>query len=481
MLDKSAKNIFYKFSIISIFVLGFILRSYAFIIFRPLWRDECSLALSIYFGKFSELWGVLHHMQSAPPIFMTICKLFNNINPYLPEYTLRILPYLSGLISIYLFFLLSKKLFESKYAIIISNFAFAINTQLIYYSHEFKQYSTDVMVVLGVVLYLSNLDFSKLTTKKILLNSIILALLPLLSIPSLFVIAAWVLICLFRKSDIKKCLITLIPIFLTNILYYLFILKPSQKIMLDNYNFLWEKGFLSFNFDSISYVLQNNLSFYFQQCNCTIVAIVTALIGLIFICKRRLEIDKLIISFIFIVIAASFLSIYPIQERVSLYLLPFAILLAVMPLNFSNKLWLKVICTILLCCIFVGKNNYSLSGYNNENPALMMQVLKFKYQEGDCVIVNDVSDSQYQIYSYIYNFKVPANKLGIIQLADYGEDWYYNVLDKIPKGNRYWFFYSYDIVTKPVIEFLKNWAHKNGNVLYELNPNQKSYLLYVQL
>ncbi len=81
----------------------------------------------------------------------------------------------------------------------------------------------------------------------------------------------------------------------------------------------------------------------------------------------------------------------------------------------------------------------------------------------------------------IYTFKVPNNRLGTIQLADYGEEWYYGVLNILPKGRKYWFYYSYDIVTKPVVAFLKNWISKNGKILYELYPNQKFCLIYVQL
>lgn len=481
MFNKSAKDTLYKFAVIITFILGIILRSYSFAIFRPLWRDECSLALSIYFGNFLDLWGVLYHTQSAPPIFMTICKLFNTINPEFPEYSLRIFPFLSGIISIFLFYFLVKKIFKSKLAIIISIFAFAVNLQLIYYSHEFKQYSTDVLVILGCILYLSKIRLSNLTTKQVWLNAFFLALLPLLSLPAVFITASWILLCFFKKDNIKSLIITLIPISVINILYYLFILKPSRKTMLENFSFLWEKWFLSFNFDSIHNLINSNLSFYFQQCNYIVIPLILVLIGLVFIIKRKLEIDKLILLTLALAIIASFLSIYPIQERVSLYLLPFIIILTVMPLNFSKQIYLKIIYIIMFCCILFGKNNYDTFNQNNESTVLMMQILKTNYKTNDFVVYNDMSDSQYKIYSLVYDFKVPNNRLGTIQLADYGEEWYYNVLNRLPKGNRYWFFYSYDLGTKPVIPFLKNWTHKNGKILYELYPDEKSCLLYVQL
>lgn len=113
---------------------------------------------------------------------------------------------------------------------------------LIYYSHEFKQYSTDVMVVLACILYLSKLNISDLTVKKILLHSTIIAILPLLSLPSLFVIAAWILLKVFEKNNIKKIVLALVPIFIINFLYYLFILYPSKKLMINDYDFYGERG-----------------------------------------------------------------------------------------------------------------------------------------------------------------------------------------------------------------------------------------------
>ena len=481
MFSDALKNKFYKISVTIIFILGILLRLYSFVVFRPLWRDECSLALNIYFGNFLDLWKVLLHIQSAPPVFMTVCKLFNSVNPFLPEYFLRLFPLISGLLSIYLFFLVTKKLFDSKLAIILANFIFAVNTQLIYYSHEFKQYSTDVMVVLGCIWYLSKINLSELGKKQILLNAILLAVLPLLSVPAFFVMAAWFIVSALKKSNIKNLILTIIPILVINIPYYLFILKPSKKIMTENFNFLWGKGFLSLNFNSIYYVIKTNLSFYFQQCKYIIIPLLMVLVGFILIAKRRREIDKLISVMIFLVITASFLHLYPIFNRVSLYLLPFAILFTVMPLNYLKSKWLKIVFGLVLCFFLFGKNNYGIINRDVENPAMMMKILKENYQKGDYVIHNDMSDSQYILYLYIHGFKVTDNKEGVIRLADYGEDWYYSILNKLPKGKRYWFFYSYDIDTKPVVPLLKNWASKNGKILYKWCPNKKSCLLCVQL
>lgn len=189
----------------------------------------------------------------------------------------------------------------------------------------------------------------------------------------------------------------------------------------------------------------------------------------------------MILTTLFFVIIASFLSIYPIQERVSLYLLPFIILFIVLPFDYFKQIWIKILCVILLCFTFVGNFNYSIISSNIENHDIMMQILKSKYQEGDYIIYNNVSDSQFEIYAYLYNFKSYGNKIGKFKLTDYGENWYYSVLNTLPKGKRYWFFYAYDLDTKPVIPFLKNWAKRNGKILYEETFNKKSYLLYIQL
>ena len=480
MIDFLKKN-YYKIILICIFVSAIVLRIYSFATYRPLWRDECSLAINIYYKSFTGLWGVLFHAQSAPPLFMSICKIFNQIIPYIPEYMLRLFPLLSGLVSIWLFYLLTEKFFRTKFAIILSNILFAINTQLIYFSHEFKQYSTDVAICIGAVLYFSNLNLEKFSRKQIIYNSILFVLLPFLSLPSVFILGAWGLIQILNKVKIKSLISIFLPSVILNFIYYVFTLLPARKLMLYYLEFMWDDGFIKPNLYSIYAVIKNNLLFCFQPCNIYHIPALYIAIGFIISIKRRCETDKLILYTILMVILASVLSIYPIKNRVSLYLLPFIIIYIILPIDYFAQKLSKFIFTIILCIFLFGYSHYNLENTYYEDANQMMQILKNNYKIGDYIFYNDVSDSQYIIYSHLYDFKVPDNRLGVFQLTDYGEDWYYSILNTLPKNNKYWFFYSYDLDSKPVIPFLKNWAHKNGKILFEKEINNKSYLLYLQL
>ena len=474
------KNLLYKILITFIFVLGAALRIYAFIPYRALWRDECNLALSIYFHNFADLWGVLEHMQSAPPIFMTVCKIFNSVNPYFPEYFLRLFPLISGLVAIYLFYKLTTKLYESDLAILAANFLFAVNTKLIYFSHEFKQYSSDTAVLLALLLYFMNFDIANMSRKKLVAHSFIIALCPFLSLPSVFVIASWFCLNLIQKANLKRLFLIVLPALVLNLFYYIHTLIPSRKIMLKYFNFLWQNGFLEFNINSVTSIIKNNIHFYFNECMFILIPVCLLFLGLIIMLKRRNKLDKLILYTLGFVILASFMKIYPIDGRVSLYLLPLIIAISVIPLAVCKQNVLKITCIILLMMITGRFNMKDIINTNIEPPSYMMQILKYNYKPGEYIIYNDVSDSQFAIYEHIYDLQVPQDKIGVIQLTDYSESWYYSVLDLLPKNNKYWFYYANDLNSKPVIVLLKNWVNKNGNVLYEKDFNN-ACLLYVQL
>jgi hypothetical protein len=57
-------------------------------------------------------------------------------------------PLLSGIIAIYLFYLIARDLYQGR---LLASFLFTISWSLIYYSSELKQYSSDVMIGLLLI------------------------------------------------------------------------------------------------------------------------------------------------------------------------------------------------------------------------------------------------------------------------------------------------------------------------------------------
>ena len=112
---------------------GLALRIKAFVAGRPLWHDECSLALNIFDNNnIFAYFKPLNYTQAAPPLFMIATKIITNIFG-INEYTLRFIPLLSGILSIPAFYILSRRFISNIWVILIANLLFAINYQLIYY------------------------------------------------------------------------------------------------------------------------------------------------------------------------------------------------------------------------------------------------------------------------------------------------------------------------------------------------------------
>ena len=66
-----------------------------------------------------------------------------------------------------------------------------------------------------------------------------------------------------------------------------------------------------------------------------------------------------------------------------------------------------------------------------------------------------------------------------INLADYGKEFYTGLLNQLPKGHTYWFYYPYDYHKKTVIPFVRDWAKTKH--IEEEHLNDHSYFLKVKI
>ncbi len=130
--------------------LGILLRVVPYLHNRSLWLDEAMLAKGLLAKSFSQLLGLLDHGQMAPVGFLFIAKtLVLNFGD--GEYVLRLLPLLAGILSLFLFWGVARQILSLRGATIALGL-FAISEHLIYYSSDFKPYSSDAMIALGIYL-----------------------------------------------------------------------------------------------------------------------------------------------------------------------------------------------------------------------------------------------------------------------------------------------------------------------------------------
>jgi len=129
-------------------VAGIALRLRQYLVARSLWADEASLALNLVTRTFAGLTQPLDYHQAAPIGFLFIEKLaviiFGN-----NEYSLRLFPLLSSVAAAFLIYRIAREYLGLAGMLAVA--LFALNSWLISYSVELKQYSSDVMVTLLLV------------------------------------------------------------------------------------------------------------------------------------------------------------------------------------------------------------------------------------------------------------------------------------------------------------------------------------------
>src|SRR5215213_3690007 len=90
-------------------LMGAILRLRQYLTGRSLWADEAMLALNIVERNFAGMFQPLDYDQGSPIGFLLVEKFFNSILGK-SEFALRLFPLLVGSISLWLFYLLLKRI-----------------------------------------------------------------------------------------------------------------------------------------------------------------------------------------------------------------------------------------------------------------------------------------------------------------------------------------------------------------------------------
>lgn len=167
--------------------LGVALRVAQYLAGRPLWLDESSLSGNILGRSFAGLFGPLSSTQLAPPGFLALEWLAGRV-PGEPAWTLRFVPLVAGVASLFLFERLSRRLLGPT-AALLALAMFAVSDDLIYYASELKQYSSDVAIALACGLMGLDLIAGGASTGRLAGSAALGAAVVWFSHPALFVLA----------------------------------------------------------------------------------------------------------------------------------------------------------------------------------------------------------------------------------------------------------------------------------------------------
>ena len=490
LFSKFNRKVLYNLIIITIFILGIILRTQAYT-YNVFEDDECRLVIALLEAKtYTALFFPLDAGQSAPPLFTCLSMLLGNLFGY-KEVVLKFIPYISSLGAIGFFYLFCKNYFSKKLAVISSLFLFAVNHNYIIYSAVFKQYSTDVFFSILCLYFLPRIDVLQLNKKNLILLSFLLILILLFSLPSAFFVGAFAVVNIiyhFRDKEFYKKLILLFtPFILFTVLYYIFNLAPSKINMEAAFPDYWADGFWKLSIADFIRILTFNFKFYFIPNNLTLFELILFVWGSIICFFDKSSVRKTSLYIIFTILAALFASllhIYPLAGRVGLYLSPLFILLMILPLEKSvlpkPAFWAALIFLIL------GFSGYSIKYIQQFSdstnifkyaPKTLMLEIKDKFKpDKDIILCNSASVTSYIFYSSKYNFE--TDRVYIMELGEYDEESVYRYLSSLKKNQNYWLYLIKDYRQKPIFPYIHKWL-ENKKILY-FKQERNSYLIYFE-
>lgn len=462
---------------LSVILIGIIIRIILYSYGRPLWNDECALALNLVDFNCINCFKSLNYGQAAPPFFLLLSALFSKLILN-TELSLRFFPLISSILSIFVFYDLSNKMLTKKITIFFALLLFCFNYQLVYYAQEFKQYSSDVLIFLSILTSYFYLSIKNASIKKIVFTGITYATCIWLSFTSLFAIFTVFCILILKDKTYQKIFILSIPIALSFICFLSTQHHLASSEYLHNY---WAEGFINHSFNNFFSILINYFIFAFNNLFLFILFFVGIILKTLGI-KDEKSLMLLIPSFLAIFL--SYLSIYPLSSRVALYLTPVFIFFIVQILdyiNFKHKIMNYSLCS---CIIFIGSLSavtisiYKIDkkNFEYENIIFPLNIAKQSAKNNDIVYISDGSIISYEFYKKNFHFKnVMMEEKRITDFNDYA-----NFLDSLPKGKTYYYIFSHFPNKQNRLNNLYLWAKTKKDFKIYADKSSNALIIFTQ-
>jgi len=317
---------------VAICLVGISLRTYFYLLNRSLWVDEAMLAVNIVSRTFVGLLQPLEYDQGAPVGFLlaqkVVASLFGN-----RDIVLRLIPFLAGCLSVPLVYVVAKRSSRG-WSPLVALSLFSLSPTLIYYSSEVKQYSTDVLMALLLLLVAQETFRERSKRGTLLALGIAGALAMWISHPALFILAAILLtlaLVLLVRRDVHR-LSWLLGIAAAWGLTLALLYVVSLRNLTSNSSLL--------NFWAGSFAPQpiwSNLRWYWSALVGLVrdsaglgwnpAVLVLLPLGLSYAAARRWQWMLLLVLPLLLALVASALGKYPFSGRMLLFLVPSTVLL----------------------------------------------------------------------------------------------------------------------------------------------------------
>ncbi|MDQ2693302.1 MAG: glycosyltransferase family 39 protein [Chloroflexota bacterium] len=416
-----------------VLLLGALLRLRQYLTGRSLWADEAMLALNIVNRGFSGMFQSLDYDQGAPVGFLLVEKLFNSMLGK-HELALRLFPLLVGLLSLGLFYLLLRRLTHTT-GLVIALVLFALNPRLIYYSSEVKQYIVDVAVTISLLLLAAPV-FRASAQKKDFAWLGLAGLVGLwFSHPALFVLAGIglaLLIETLRRRDAShlRLVLGMGLLWLLNIAFlYLLILKDlSQNAYMREY---WQGAFLPLPPWSdpgwLARAVEQNIGVQFGVPYAVFFVFALMLAGWILLLVQDRAYGMTVALIVLSTLIASGLGLYPVFERMVLFLVPVGLILLgklveavyqrLQHGSFIGVFFVSMLAGFLIYGPLVTSIQAFVEPKYFEHIRPTMEHLRDSWKEGDALYVSYGAVPAFRYYTSFYGLEAIPYQAG--RRADY--------------------------------------------------------------
>lgn len=466
--------------------IGIVLRSTQYLFNRSLWLDEAALALNIINRQFSDLTKPLTGAQNAPVGFLFLVKsatiLFGN-----SEYALRMIPFIAGVVSIFLFFYFLKQVVVEGKGRYISLAIFIFSTDLIYYSSELKQYSFGLMM--SLILYIVFLHFYKKT------NYSLLALIGIFVIwfsqPTVFILASFGMLLFVRSiknKDAKNLTFTSIMVGLwiaSFLLKYKFHLAASLAD--EGLKDYWQNAFApGLSLSAFAWYVQSILSVFNTPLGLhfSLLWLIFFIVGCYSLFIRDKEKAIFLLLPIGVTLFASNFRVYPFVGRFLLFLAPIFIVFIGEGVNFTLRMKRRNIAKLSLFLVLIFFLPTLWEGtkilfYRTRVEEMRPVVNYFNLHrtKNDTLYVYYASNAAYQYYAMRNNLTDVKYIVGIDRTPDISK--YISDLNQLKNKKRVWILFSHVAVQGELNEeelFLRHLDSIGRRKTYFRVPGASIYL-----
>lgn len=443
-------------ALISVLLIGILVRIRQYMFGISLWVDEAALALNIIDRSFFDLTRPLEYSQGAPTGFLWLTKLAIMAGND-SEFWLRLVPLLAGLSTLVLFPLVARH-YLSRNATVLALLLLAMSERLINYSTEVKQYSLDVlMTVCGLALFLM-LKNKPLNLGRAIAVFVVGSLMLWISHPAVFIlgmVGSYALISAWRDGNRHQLILTLLIglAWLASIIIQLSLTlgNLSQNEYLLSF---WAGGFgpsisTGTNWLSWHWRKLNNLPGFGLGLSASVLSVLAIISGVIVYYRKDKALLFSLVAPIGLVLVASWMKRYPVEDRMILFTAPITAILVAQgveelfrTLRSRSRILAFALPIILLIDPALGTLNLLQHPDYKEELRPVIGKIQENWQDGDHIYVYYSSYLAFEYYRPRFGFSEADFTIGTRSR----EDWsvYLKELDKLTaSGQRTWLVFSH--------------------------------------